>query len=133
MTWREQGRFRLGIGSGEPAEGDMVVETMIASNHPAIGQRLADIPFLQKIRARIIGLDPPAHEPAPDLARLRLRPADRLPVAGGPRAGEAPRNNPHPIRPDLAKAPPLPTRQSGNWIRCLNAVVAPRAATVPSQ
>src|SRR3546814_18158755 len=42
MTWREQGRFRLGIGSGEPAEGDMVVDTMIASNHPANAQRLAE-------------------------------------------------------------------------------------------
>ena len=49
MTWREQRRFDLGIGSGEPGEGDMVVETMVASNHPSIGQRLIDIPFLQKI------------------------------------------------------------------------------------
>src|SRR3546814_1537822 len=63
LTWREQGRFRLGIGSGDPAEGDMVVETMVAPTHPSIGQRLVDIPFLQKIRARIIGLDRPAHDP----------------------------------------------------------------------
>ncbi|MBL0916910.1 MAG: SLC13 family permease, partial [Sphingopyxis sp.] len=89
MTWREQGRFQLGIGGGEPAETDMVVETMVASNHPAIGQRLIDIPFLQKIRARIIGLDRPAHEPGPDLASVRIRPADRLLVAGGPREAEA--------------------------------------------
>src|SRR3546814_13754184 len=54
LTWREQGRFRLGIGSGDPAEGDMVVETMVAPTHPSIGQRLVDIPFLQKIRARNI-------------------------------------------------------------------------------
>src|SRR3546814_7999302 len=39
LTWREQGRFRLGIGSGDPAEGDMVVETMVAPTHPSIGQR----------------------------------------------------------------------------------------------
>src|SRR3546814_3720244 len=81
----------------------MVVETMIASNHPAIGQQLADIPFLQKIRARIIGLDRPAHEPGPDLASLRIRPADRLLVAGGPREVEALRDNPHLIGADLAK------------------------------
>src|SRR3546814_8162303 len=73
LTWREQGRFRLGIGSGDPAEGDMVVETMVAPTHPSIGQRLVDIPFLQKIRARIIGLDRPAHDPGPDLASVRVR------------------------------------------------------------
>src|SRR3546814_20214895 len=74
MTWREQGRFRLGIGSGEPAEGDMVVETMIASHHPAIGQRLADIPFLQKVRAPLNSLHPPAHRPAPALPPSRNPP-----------------------------------------------------------
>ncbi|XVJ64468.1 MAG: SLC13 family permease [Sphingopyxis sp.] len=117
MTWREQGRFRLGIGSGDPAEGDMVVETMVASNHPAIGQRLADIPFLQKIRARIIGLDRPAHEPGPDLASVRIRPADRLLVAGGPREVEALRDNPHLIGADLAKVRAF--RRGKAWIAIL--------------
>lgn len=123
MTWREQARFRLGIGSGEPAEGDMVVETMVASNHPAIGQRLIDIPFLQKIRARIIGLDRPAHEPGPDLASVRIRPADRLLVAGGPREVEALRDNPHLIGADLAKVRAF--RRSKAWIAilCMASVV----------
>jgi di/tricarboxylate transporter len=123
MTWREQGRFRLGIGSGEAAEGDMVVETMVASNHPAIGQRLIDIPFLQKIRARIIGLDRPAHEPGPDLASVRIRPADRLLVAGGPREVEALRDNPHLIGADLAKVRAF--RRSKAWIAilCMASVV----------
>lgn len=117
MTWREQGRFRLGIGSGEPAEGDMVVETMVASNHPAIGQRLIDIPFLQKIRARIIGLDRPAHQPGPDLASVRIRPADRLLVAGGPDEVEALRDNPHLIGADLAKVRAF--RRGKAWIAIL--------------
>src|SRR3546814_3246962 len=34
MTWREQGRFRLGIGSGEPAEGAVVGATMTPANKP---------------------------------------------------------------------------------------------------
>lgn len=124
MTWREQRRFDLGIGSGEPGEGDMVVETMVASNHPSIGQRLIDIPFLQKIRARIIGLDRPAHEPGPDLASVRIRPADRLLVAGGPSEVEALRDNPNLIGADLAKVRAF--RRSKAWIAilCMISVVA---------
>ncbi|MFN7029028.1 MAG: SLC13 family permease [Sphingopyxis sp.] len=130
MTWREQGRFRLGIGSGDPAEGDMVVETMVASNHPAIGQRLIDIPFLQKIRARIIGLDRPAHEPGPDLASVRIRPADRLLVAGGTREVEALRDNPHLIGADLAKVRAF--RRGKAWIAivCMLGVVTLAALNV---
>ncbi|WP_137869335.1 SLC13 family permease [Sphingopyxis sp. 2PD] len=130
MTWREQGRFRLGIGSGDPAEGDMVVETMVASNHPAIGQRLIDIPFLQKIRARIIGLDRPAHQPGPDLASVRIRPADRLLVAGGPDEVEALRDNPHLIGADLAKVRAF--RRGKAWIAivCMLGVVTLAALDV---
>lgn len=130
MTWREQGRFQLGIGSGDPAEGDMVVETMVASNHPAIGQRLIDIPFLQKIRARIIGLDRPAHQPGPDLASVRIRPADRLLVAGGAREVEALRDNPHLIGADLAKVRAF--RRGKAWIAilCMLGVVTLAALNV---
>ena len=132
MTWREQGRFRLGIGSGEPATSDMVVETMIASNHPGIGQRLVDIPFLQKIRARIIGLDRPAHEPGPDLASVRIRPADRLLVAGGAREVEALRDNPHLIGADLAKVRAF--RRGKAWIAilCMLSVVTLAALDIMS-
>ena len=132
MTWREQRRFTLGIGNGEPGESDMVVETMIAANHPAIGQRLIDIPFLHKIRARIIGLDRPAYEPGPDLASVRIRAADRLLVAGGPREVEALRDNPHLIGADLAKVRAF--RRSKAWIAilCMVAVVALAALDVLS-
>jgi di/tricarboxylate transporter len=132
MTWREQGRFRLGIGSGEPDPGDMVVETMIASNHPAIGQRLLDIPFLQKVRARIIGLDRPAHQPGPDLASVRIRPADRLLVAGGPREVEALRDNPHLIGADLAKVRAFRRRKAWIAILCMLSVVTLAAFDVMS-
>lgn len=132
MTWREQGRFRLGIGSGEPAEEDLVVETMIASNHPAIGQRLIDIPFLQRVRARIIGLDRPAHQPGPDLASVRIRPADRLLVAGGPREVEALRDNPHLIGADLAKVRAFRRRKAWIAILCMLSVVTLAAFDVMS-
>jgi len=132
MTWREQGRFRLGIGSGEPDENDLVVETMIASNHPSIGQRLIDIPFLQKVRARIVGLDRPAHEPGPDLASVRIRPADRLLIAGGPGEVEALRDNPHLIGADLAKVRAFRRRKAWIAILCMIAVVGLAAFDVMS-
>jgi di/tricarboxylate transporter len=130
MTWREQGRFRLGIGSVDPGESDMVVETMIAPTHPSIGQRLADIPFLQKIRARIIGLDRPLHEAGPDLASVRIRAADRLLVTGGPREVEALRDNPGLIGADLAKTRAF--RRGKAWIAilCMAGVVTLAALDV---
>lgn len=130
VTWREQGRFLLGIGNGEPSASDMVVETMIAPTHPSIGQRLADIPFLQKIRARIIGLDRPLHEAGPDLASVRIRPADRLLVTGGPREVEALRDNPGLIGADLAKTRAF--RRGKAWIAilCMAGVVSLAALDV---
>ncbi len=130
MTWREQGRFKLGIGTGEPSEEEMVIETMVAPTHPAIGQRLVDIPFLQKIRARIIGLDRPLHEPGPDLASVRIRPADRLLVTGGPRELEALRDNPGLIGADLAKTRSF--RRGKAWIAvlCMAATVGLAALNV---
>ena len=122
----------LGIGGGEPAETDLVVETMIASNHPAIGQRLIDIPFLQRVRARIIGLDRPAHEPGPDLASVRIRPADRLLVAGGQREVEELRDNPHLIGADLAKVRAFRRRKAWIAILCMVAVVALAALDIMS-
>ena len=130
MTWREQGRFRLGIGGADPAEGDVVVETMVSSTHPAIGQRLIDIPFLQRIRARILGLERPAQEPGPDLASVRIRAADRLLVAAGPSEVDALRDNPHLIGADLAKVRAF--RRSKAWIAvlCMFSVVALAALNV---
>ncbi|MBB5707551.1 SLC13 family permease [Sphingopyxis panaciterrulae] len=130
LTWREQGRFRLGIGGGEPADDDMVVETMVAPTHPSIGQRLADIPFLQRIRARIIGIDRPAHEAGPDLASVRIRAADRLLVTGGPREVEALRDNPGLIGADLSRTRAFRRRKAWIAILCMAGVVSLAALDV---
>lgn len=130
MTWREQGRFLLGIGAGAPSTNDMVVETMIAPTHPSIGQRLADIPFLQKIRARIIGLHRPLHEAGPDLASVRIRPADRLLVTGGPREVEALRDNPGLIGADLSRTRAFRRRKAWIAILCMAGVVSLAALDV---
>src|SRR3546814_14139519 len=43
LTWREQGRFRLGIGSGDPAGGAWVVETMGAPTSPSHRQWTGEV------------------------------------------------------------------------------------------
>jgi di/tricarboxylate transporter len=118
MTLRESGRFGLGIGSGLPAEEDVVVEAMISPTHPSIGQRLADIPFLQKLRARIIGIDRPGHQAGPDLANLRIRGADRLLVVGGASEIEQLRDNPNILGVDIAKTRAF--RRNKAWIAILS-------------
>src|SRR5690606_20818078 len=130
MTWREQSRFLLGIGGGTPSANDMVVETMIAPTHPSIGQRLADIPFLQKIRARIIGLDRPLHEAGPDLANVRLRPAARRLVTGGPREVGPLRAHRGLVGPDLAKPRAVRRREAWIAILCMAGVVGLAALDV---
>src|SRR3546814_18237664 len=70
--------------------------------------------------------------PGPDLASLRIRPADRLLVAGGPREVEALRDNPHLSGADLAKVRAF--RRGKAWIAilCMIAVVALAALDVLS-
>lgn len=114
MTLRESGRFGLGIGSGVPDEDDIVVEAMVSPTHPSIGRRLADIPFLQKLKARIIGIDRPGHEAGPDLANVRVRGADRLLIAGGPHEVEALRDNPNILGVDIARTRAF--RRNKAWI-----------------
>src|SRR3546814_1854966 len=88
---------------------------MISPSHPSIGGRLADIPFLNRLNVRVLGIMRFKHMPGPDLASARLRAADRLLVAAGPRGIQGLRENPHllgvslsqtrPFRPDLAPIP----------------------------
>src|SRR3546814_20241346 len=68
---------------------------MISPSHPSIGGRLADIPFLNRLNVRVLGIMRFKHMPGPDLASARLRAADRLLVAAGPRAIQRLRENPH--------------------------------------
>ena len=90
---------------------------MVSPTHPSIGQRLADIPFLQKLRARIIGVDRPGHQAGPDLANLRVRGADRLLVVGEPAVIEGLRDNPNMLGVDIAKTRSF--RRNKAWIAIL--------------
>lgn len=114
LTLRQSKDFTVGITRGvlPPEEEQEIVETMIAPTHPSIGGRLADVPFFNRLRVRVLGVMRYRHLPGPDLANARLRAADRLLIAAGPDSVQALRDNQHllgasPIanrafRPDLA-------------------------------
>lgn len=116
MTWRESGRFDLGVAadSRTSAQDGTVVEAMIAPSHPSIGERLMDIPFLHALRVRIIGIHRARHLPGPDLADTRVRGADRLLVAGGDDAMRALKDNPHLIGVDISRTRAFRPRKA--WI-----------------
>lgn len=76
--------FKIGLvrkGDSGPS-GDAVVELTVAPRHPAIGSRLTEIPFLDKLKVRILGLSRFRDLPRTDLAAARIHAADRLVVTG---------------------------------------------------
>ncbi len=97
MTLRDSRDFEIGLAgsSAPPANAGEVVETMLSPSHPAIGQRLADIPFLHRLRVRVLGVARHNHLPGPDLAGTRMRAADALLVSGERNVIDRLRDNPH--------------------------------------
>ena len=77
MTLRSERRFAIGIGES-PEEESTVVEVTVAPSHPSIDRPLAEIPFLQRLRVRILGVSRFRHHPGPTLSENRIRAADRL-------------------------------------------------------
>jgi di/tricarboxylate transporter len=130
MTLREAGRASLGIGPGDAATDDAVIEAMIAPSHPAIGRRLADIPFLSRLRARIIGVERPGHLAGPDLANLRIRAADRLVITAPVDQLPQLRANPHLIGVDMARTRAFRPTKAWIAVTALAAVVTLSAMNV---
>ena len=60
-----------------------VIEAVVCSTHPIVGKRLAEIPFLSRLRVRVLGLSRPRHVAGPSLAEVRVRAGDRLLIAAG--------------------------------------------------
>lgn len=121
MTLRESGLHLLGLGSAEPDKSDVIVEAMISPSHPAIGLRLPDIPFLSRVRARIIGVERPGLTAGPDLATLRIRAADRLVISTTADQLLLLRANPHLLGVDMARTRAF--RPGKAWI-AVSALVA---------
>ncbi|MGF1550432.1 MAG: SLC13 family permease [Sphingomonadaceae bacterium] len=84
LSLRNSRQFEIGLGgrNAPPANSPALVEATIAPSHPSLGRRLADIPFLSRLRVRILGMTRHHHLPGPDLPGARMRAADRLLVTG---------------------------------------------------
>jgi len=84
LSLRTSEDFKVGIiRKGDAgALGESLVEATVAPSHPAIGNRLIDIPFLKELNVRILGLTRYRNLPRSDLPNARIHAADRLIVTG---------------------------------------------------
>jgi di/tricarboxylate transporter len=84
ISLRGNDNYKIGIvrkGDAGPM-GEALVEATVAPGHPAIGNRLFDIPFLSQLNVRILGMTRYRNLPRSDLPNARIHAADRLLVTG---------------------------------------------------
>jgi len=96
MTLRSHKDIELGVavvGQVRP-DSPLVVEATIAPSHPAIGNRMYDIPFLNAHPVRLLGITRHRHDAGPTLTESRIRAADTVLVTGSEDAVNALRENP---------------------------------------
>lgn len=85
----------IGVGGGIATAGPdrpkdlRLIQAVISPSHSIIGRRLAEIPFLSRLKVRLLGLVRPRHIAGPDLANARVRAGDRLLIAAGSDAAQA--------------------------------------------
>lgn len=84
LSLRSSRMFQVGIGgpNAPPPKSEALVEATISPSHPSLGRHLSDIPFLTRLRVRILGIARHGHVPGPDLPSARIRAADRVLVTG---------------------------------------------------
>ncbi|QUL37524.1 SLC13 family permease [Erythrobacter sp. JK5] len=89
----------VGVGGGVSTARDArpsdlrMVEAVVCATHPVVGQRLAEIQLLSRLRVRVLGLSRPRHLAGPSLAQVRVRAGDRLLIAAGSDAAQALQGN----------------------------------------
>ncbi len=84
-----------------------LVEVTVAPTHPSIGRPLNEIPFLNRLNVRLLGIERGLNEPGPDLPSVRIRPGDRLLVLAGPDSQRELLGNPHLLGLSAARAQPF--------------------------
>lgn len=100
-------RGGLDLSKGERPPDVEFFEAMIAPTHPKIGDRLAEIPMLSRLKIRILGIARARHLPGPDLKSARLRAGDTLLIAARPEELRALRDNVHLLGVTPAEARPF--------------------------
>lgn len=134
LTLRENKRFELGIatsGTASSHNGE-IIEAMISPSHPSIGRRLTEIPFLNRLKVRVLGVTRMRHFPGPDLANVRIRGADRVLVAGDDNALRALRENQNLMGVDISRQRAFRRQKAWIAIACMVAVVTLSALDVIS-
>lgn len=134
LTIRDMGRFEIGIASSGQASAlkGEVVEAMVSPSHPSIGDRLSEIPFLNKLRVRVIGISRLRHLPGPDLANARIRGADRLLIAAEEDGLRGLRDNQNLVGVDISRVRAFRRRKAWIAITCMAAVVTLSALGIVS-
>lgn len=84
-----------------------LVEVTIGPAHPSIGRPLSEIPFLNRLNVRLVGVERDNHEPGPDLGSVRIRSGDRLLVLASLDEQRALRANPNLMGLTAARAVPF--------------------------
>jgi di/tricarboxylate transporter len=87
MTLNDQDNLVVGRRESALARGareTTVIEAVVAPNRRDVGQRIADLGLGRRFGVRVLGAHRHRHIPGPDLANVRLRPADKLLLEGPP-------------------------------------------------
>jgi di/tricarboxylate transporter len=83
LTLNETEGFRIGPSRGiRKLENAVTVEAYVAPRRRSVGRTLAEIGLGSHFGARVLGISRQNHIAGPDLASVRLRPADRLLIEG---------------------------------------------------
>jgi di/tricarboxylate transporter len=99
----------LGLIRAGAAEQNLV-EVTVGLSHPSIGQRLREIPFLNRLNVRLVGIERDGGNPGPDLGSVRIRPGDRLLVLANLDAQRDLQANPYMV--GVATSRPRPFRRA---------------------
>ncbi|WP_174801474.1 SLC13 family permease [Martelella limonii] len=85
LTFEEEAGLRVGLRrSMELSEGDepKVAEVIVAPSRRSVGVRIADLALGRRAGMRVLGANRASHVAGPDLANVKLRPADKLLLEG---------------------------------------------------
>lgn len=83
LTLNEAPEFRIGPSrSIRKLDNAVKVEAFVAPRRRSVGRTLSEMGLGSHFGARVLGVHRPNHNAGPDLASVRLRPADRLLIEG---------------------------------------------------
>ena len=112
------------LAHDERADEVKLIGLMVSPTHIALGRRIADLPMLAHLRARVLGVGRAGTMTASALGRVRVRAADSLLVAAGNDALEEIAENAGFIAEDTSKVRRYRRRRAPIALATLAAVIA---------